>query len=103
MILRWLWLFTIYTLNISLHTLLSYFAVDRAKDKVLCGINFGSIWTFGGGLVIAALPLYLASNYLFYYSYWYGYYGYHKIFRDKMWFVILTNWTANLFFWLTCW
>ena len=93
MLLSWLWLFIIFSFNLTVLTVLIYWSLEAAKTLTFLGIHFRNLWTFWFGIVLFFSPIYCLINYLFYYAYWYGY---QKLFPGQMWRVVETQWLASL-------
>jgi len=88
MLLSWLWLFAIFSFNLTVLTVLIYWSLEAAKTLTFLGTQSKNIWTFWFRIVLYFSPIYCLVNYLFYYAYRYGY---QKLFPDQMWKVVETQ------------
>ena len=91
--LGWLWVFFLATLGHAIITLFNFWQLTNAEKLTLFGIKFSSLWTFWLAYCISLIPVFVFINFIFLYSYWYGY---NVLFPGKAWRVQETYWFSSL-------
>jgi hypothetical protein len=92
MIFRWLFMFGMICLGLTILTNLNYWQIDHVGNKVIWGYRFRSAWSFWGALGVIAAPALIFVNVLFWAIYYYGYNFWFK----KLWIIQISTYAAGL-------